>query len=219
VGGYNGTQWFVAKYDATGNLVWTRLFGTFGIRVSVIAESSDIYVAYADSSDGGRVQAFDSNSTLLWTQSCSCVPMEITGDGTGVYVVGTVQTASLVPPDGFLTKYGPNGNQLWTTKVTPPAGTEALVGASELRASADSSALYLTETTGDGRGTIMKYDSNGNHIWSLVLPWIIREVYAPAAVLTLQDGSVYVGGSQGAGSAFIAEISGSSSLVLFGINP
>ena len=228
VGGYNNTRSYIAKFDSSGNLVWTRLFGAIGDRMSVVGESSGIYVANANSSRSGYVYAYASNSTFLWTQTCSCEPMGITSDGIGVYVVGIVQTTSLAVPDGFLTKYDLNGNQLWTTKVAPPAGTEALVGAGELRASADSSGVYLTETTGDVRGTVMKYDSNGNHVWSLVLPWttgISLLTPSDVIVVTAQQASLYVGGdtrtiSNGVNdTAFIASISESSSLVFFGINP
>src|SRR5260370_23260889 len=55
VGGYNSTRSYVENYDTKGNLIWTRLSGIVGYRISVIAESSGIYVAYASSSVSGQV--------------------------------------------------------------------------------------------------------------------------------------------------------------------
>jgi hypothetical protein len=156
--------------------------------------------------------------------------MGIVGDGNALYVFGRVQAASLIPPDGFLTKYDVNGNQLWTTKFTPPAGPSALPGVREVRGSADSSGVYLAETTGDGRGIVMRYDSDGGRDWSLQLPWTtgLASSPSPGDAITTQQTSVYVGGdlsnnvpiSTGfSNTAFISAISKSSSLVFFGVNP
>lgn len=224
VAGRNGSQCVVQSYYPNGSLVWTRLFGSNPGRISVLAGSNGFYVTYDHATGTGLLQDYDSSGTLQRTRSCSCEPMGITGDGTALYVFGTIQAASLVPPDSFLTKYDLNGNQLWTTNFTPPIGPAALPGVREVRGSADSSGVYLVETTGDGRGIVVKYDSAGGPDWSLQLPWIISIGYSPSEVITVQQSTVSVGGGMRTNAppsgytetAFVTAISKSSSLVFFG---
>jgi len=226
VAGSNGGQYFVNSYYDNGSLAWTRSFSSNPDRISVFAASNSVYTAYENATGGGIVQGYDSAWTLKWTQACTCRPMGITSDGTALYVVGTVQRASLVPSDGFLTKYDTNGNQLWTRRFTPPAGNFALPGVNEVRISADSSGVYVSETTGDERGVVLKYENSGGQDWSLTLPWTTGAIgtLTPFDVITAQPASLYVAGdirapSSLAGVAFLASISKLSSLVFFGINP
>jgi hypothetical protein len=115
----------------------------------------------------------------------------------------------------------------WTRQLDQPGGPTISSGVNEVRASADSSGIYLTETTGDGRGTMMKYDASGNHVWSLQLPWGTGKGFLTKAdVIAVQRESIYVGGdlmtdvpTGVSDTVFIANVSESSSLVLFGINP
>jgi hypothetical protein len=227
VGGYNGSQYFVKDYYLNGSLAWTRLFGNNNFRLSVLDELTGVYLVSADTVFSGLVQEYDSTWALSWTHTCSCLPMGITSDGTDVYVFGTNQIAFGNPPVAFLTKYNPAGSMLWTKELDQPGGPTISTGVNEVRASADSSGIYLTETTGDGRGTVMKYDASGNHVWSLQLPRGSGKGFLTKAdVIAVQQESIYVGGDLSTNvptgvsdTAFIAGISESSSLVLFGINP
>jgi hypothetical protein len=227
VGGYNGSESFVKNYYLNGSLALTKLIGNSYFRFSVLDGFNGVYVVSGDLPFSGLVQEYDSRWTLQWTQTCSCLPMGITSDGSDVYVFGTNQMVFGTPPVGFLTKYNPNGDMQWTRQLDQPGGPTISTGVNEVRASADSSGIYLTETNGDGRGTVMKYDASGNHIWSLQLPWGTGTGgITPADVITVRQQSIYVGGTLRingptgvSDTAFVARISESSSLVLFGINP
>jgi len=230
VAGYNGSQYFVKNYDLSGGLSWTRFLGSNQNRISVLAGSSKFYVAYDNETGGyfvndvGLVQEYGSSSTPDWTRLCSCEPMGITGGGTDLYVFGLALNSISVPV-GFLTKYDLDGNQLWTTQFNPPSSSLAVTGVAEVRASVDSSGIYVTTTTGDDRGIVLKYDGNGKNVWSLQLPWMTAGSLRTADVISVEHGEVFVAGdlrhaaTATGHSAFLAAISQSSSLVLFGINP
>ncbi len=230
VAGYNGTQYFVKDYDVNGSLAWTRSFGSNPDRISVLAGSSRLYLAYVNQTAGypandvGLVQEYGSSLSPDWTRSCSCEPTGITGDETAIYVFGIVENAISIPV-GFLTKYDLDGNQLWTTQFNPPSSSLAITGVSDVRASVDSSGIYLTTTTSDSRGIVLKYDGNGKNVWSLQLPWMTAGSLRTADVISVEQGEVFVAGdlrhtaTTTGHSAFLAAISESSSLVFFGINP
>jgi len=227
VGGYNGSQYFVKDYYLNGSLAWTRLFGNNNFRLSLLDGLNGVYLVSADTVFSGLVQEYDSTWALSWTHTCSCLLMGITSDGSNIYVFGTNQIAFGNPPVGFLTKYNPAGNMLWTQELDQPRGPTISTGVKEVRASADSSGVYVTETTGDGRGTVMKYDATGNHVWSFQWPWGTGKGFLTKAdVIAVQQESIYVGGDLStdvqtgvSDTVFIANVSESRSLVLFGINP
>jgi hypothetical protein len=225
VGGVNGTRYFVQGYGSNGSLAWTDLFGNNSLSVSIFANVNGVYLTSfntpGSTTGSSIVQRYGLNGILEWTQPCPCVTPNfgsaISGDSTGIYAVGTVQTrgGSLY---GLLAKYDFNGNQLWTTSFSAP-GFNSL-GQPEL--SADPSGVYLVATTSDARGIVMKYDGNGNHVWSLQLPWKTGTGHAPADAIAAGDSGLYVGGESYTYTndfGFIALVGNSSSLVFFGINP
>ena len=224
--GYDNRTNFVRNYDFGGSLVWALLFGKGPDDVNVFTIADGVYVTSYETlgtpteTGSSRVQKYELNGTLDWTRTCSCGTSGITGDSTGVYAVGTTQTADGTS-DGFLAKYDANGNQLWTQSFSPP-GLSSFAG---LRASADSSGIYLATTTSDGRSIVMKYDENGTHLWSVQLPLTNGNAgnKTPGDAISVADEAVYVGGVMTTASsnelAFVALVAKSSSLVFFGVNP
>jgi hypothetical protein len=168
------------------------------------------------------------NGTLVWTHTCSCMVSAITGDSTSAYVVGNVRTAGGLS-DGFVARYDSGGDQIWNRTFSASAHND--VG--EVQASADSSGVYVSATTGAGNGLVMKYgtglvmkyDDSGSRIWYLQLPWETGRGIASITgdVLALEGSSVYIGGNMeitsNTNNALLATVSNSSSLVFFGVNP
>ena len=128
---------FVSKYDANGNVLWTRQFGAlYRDAVNGIAvDASGVYLVgltrgtlpgqITPASTDAFVRKYDADGNLLWshqfgsttnvTDSANAVAV----DASGVYVAGTAggalpgQTSS-GDADAFVRKYDFAGNELWT---------------------------------------------------------------------------------------------------------
>jgi hypothetical protein len=135
---------FVRKYDASGNEIWTRQFGSKGYdtgRVTVDASGNVIVgglteSGLSDQSDGGVdggavsylfVRKFDSSGTELWTRQFGSTGEQVNGsanvlgtanvDGVGnVYFVGIT--------DGTLPGQTNSGREDAFLRKYDPAGTE-----------------------------------------------------------------------------------------------
>lgn len=152
-----GRDAFVRKYDAEGNVVWTRQFGSEsaaggqpndkGLDVAVDAGGS-IYVAGSttgvfegEKSGGGNdgfVRKMDSQGEHVWTRQFggedddTADAIAVDGDGT-VFVAGN--TESSIPgaggagvDDGFAKSFDANGGGGWTKTV----GTRRIDGARDV---------------------------------------------------------------------------------------
>jgi hypothetical protein len=234
VSGANGTEYVVKDYDLNGTPVWARLFGNSAYFSYVYANTADVYVAGVETfstetvTGTSIVEMYSLNGTLVWTHTCSCIVSAITGDSTSAYVVGSVRTAGGVS-DGLVARYDSGGDQLWNRTFSAPTHNDVV----EVEASADSSGVYVSATTGAGNGVVMKYDDglvmkyddSGSRIWYLQLPWETGHGIASITgdVIAFEGSSVYVGGNMkitsNTNNAFLATVSNSSSLVFFGVNP
>lgn len=129
---------FVTKYDADGNLLWTRqLAGANTDRNNATATdgTGNVYVAGETASDligtsAGGWDAFlakyDSAGNLLWARQFGTEKTEgasgVAVDSSGfVYVTGTMSGAltgsTSEMEDGFVRKYDSAGNLLWTKQL------------------------------------------------------------------------------------------------------
>jgi hypothetical protein len=122
----------LVKYDAEGNVLWVRQFGT-SVSESAWYSSSDehggVYVAGSTMgslwavNSGGRdafLGRYDSDGNLVWgrqvgTEGSDSI-WDISADALGnVYFSGIVNSAGGAPnADGIISKYDANGNLLWT---------------------------------------------------------------------------------------------------------
>jgi hypothetical protein len=134
-----GSDAFVRKYDATGNELWTRQFGTDAHdRASGVATAAArVYVAGdtfgtlpGQASAGGGdafVRTYDADGNELWTQqfgtdSTNDEAFGVAADATGVFVAGTAGgtlpgQASTGGQDAFVRKYDAAGTELWTRQL------------------------------------------------------------------------------------------------------
>jgi hypothetical protein len=164
-----GRNAFIIKYDSDGEEIWTRQFGT--------SDESDV-VAIGVSTDS-------------------------LGD---VYVVG--DTDGTLPgqtregdDDVFLSKYSTDGEEIWTRQFGT-SDTEFVAGVST-DSSGDGSVYVVGTTHGtlpgqthEGGGTdafIIKYDSDGEEIWTRQFGTSDTEFVA--GVSTDSSGDAYVAGS------------------------
>jgi uncharacterized protein (TIGR03437 family) len=127
---------FLRKYDAAGNHVWTRQFGTVSVDqgFGVAVDASGVYMAGSvngaltgQTGLGGTdvfVRKYDPNGTEAWTRqfgtSTTDLARGVAAAGESVYVVGEVGNAALPGQssaggsDAFVRKYDSNGAAQWT---------------------------------------------------------------------------------------------------------
>lgn len=121
---------FLRKYDANGNVVWSRQFGTGGwdlLRGVVVDGAGNAFVVgeFADPDIGGQqeLRKYDPAGNVLWTRPFVrfAGPWGVSADGAGnAYVVGVM---SLVLPgqpptgnDAVVRTYDSVGNEVWTRR-------------------------------------------------------------------------------------------------------
>ncbi len=187
---------FVRKYDAAGNEVWTRQFGTSSVdrAEGISADASGVYVAGwtggtlpGQTSAGGGdafVRKYDAAGNEVWTRQFGGLPVGggveafgISADASGVYVAGL--TGGTLPgetsagfADAFVRKYDAAGNEVWTRQFGSSTDDIAF------SISVDASRVYVAGFTAAG-GTlpgqtnagstdpfVRKYDAAGNEVWT-----------------------------------------------------
>ena len=218
-GGY--TDAFVRKYDASGNELWTRQFGSPGqdLISDVVLDASGLYLAggaigalpgqtYA----GGYgwdafVRKYDVGGNEVWTRQFGTPETDaitnVALDSSGLYVAGI--TFSVLPgqmhaggEDAFARKYDVEGNELWTrqfgTSDTDDVRSVAL----------DASGIYVAGLTyGDLPGQtnagqwdvfVRKYDRSGNEVWTQQFGTSETDLIGNADNLAMDASGIYVAG-------------------------
>lgn len=182
---------FLAKYDTTGNLLWTRQWGSSGEDFSrgVAADVlGNIYItggtngALGSSNLGGYdafVSKFDSSGNLLWNRQLGTSGVDIgfgiAADGLGnVYVSGDINgnfgQDYAGSNDVFLSKFDAAGNEQWTEQL----GTALYDSGAGVSADALGNIYISGFTLGSLGGAniggfdafVSNYDASGNLIWT-----------------------------------------------------
>ena len=213
-----GFDAFVQKYDANGNVVWTRQFGTgvldFGQGIAVDT-SGNVYVAGTtfgtlpgQTSAGGQdafVRKYDASGNVVWTRQFGTSGADgvrtVAVDSSGVYATGGTdgtfsgQTTS-GGSDAFVRKYNPSGNVLWTRQFGTPGfdeGFQITVNASGVYVSgAVNGALSGQIHAGGSDAYVRKYDASGTEQWTRQFGTISDDSGQGAAV---NASGVYVTGA------------------------
>ena len=211
---------FVAKYDATGALLWARHLGTpegDGCRGMDGDDAGNVYIGGNTSGSlggpfmGGEFDAFlaryDASGALLWIRQMGTperdVGHDVAADSAGnVYITGSTP-GSLAGPsaggsDAYLIKHDASGNLLWMRQL----GTSKDDGARGVAVDGAGNAYVSGSTAGDLGGPsaggkdafVAKYDASGALLWT-------RQLGTPA-----NDG----GGKMAAADAGKAYVSGST---------
>jgi hypothetical protein len=196
---------FVARYDASGNVVWFRQFGSPGYD-GVVEEATDgagyIYAAgYINGENSirgttGLLAKYDAAGNQQWlrqfgTPGFSTTAFAVDADAAGnVYVLST--EFSLELPRPFLLKYSASGEQLWSRALLPSVAARRL-------ATDVAGHIYVVgagSLTGEGAAdaVITQYDQLGNQLW--VRQFGTPSFEIPQGVATNALGDVYVVGLQ-----------------------
>ena len=234
---------FVAKYDAAGNSVWTRQFGTAesDAAFGVVADGlGNVYVSgsvneipiFPYPSDA-FLRKYDGSGALLWDRqigtSADDTAFNVATDGLGNFyaagdTTGAIDGMNAGSYDAWLAKYDADGNELWR------------------RQRGSSSADFVRDVAADGLGNIflsgysngnlngppagiydafvMKYDAAGNHVWTRQLGTTSQDeswgVTADGLGNVLISGSTdgaLDGMNLGGNDAFVSMYDGAGSLV------
>ncbi|TCC10137.1 alpha/beta hydrolase-fold protein [Kribbella soli] len=206
---------FAAQYDADGNRRWLTQFGVPGVAdrsYSVAIDGTAVYVGgYTKGALGGANQGdkdvfvarLDADGKQVWLRQTGSAGedkgMSVAVSGGAVYLAGMTAGelgTSAGGIDGFLARYSPNGDPVWTKQVGTAASDEVWGVAPD-----PAGGVYLTGyTAGDFAGTlsgdkdilVARADADG------VLTW--RDQFGTtgndkaAAVAVDASGAVYVGG-------------------------
>ena len=205
--GMFGGDGFLLKYDAEGNLLWSRQPGTQhhdeGVSVAVDAMGNS-FIAQNVGNGRALMLKYDTEGNLLWTREIELRGLEygysVAVDATGnAYICG--QTSEGVPgtglADAFLVKYDTTGNMLWNRLVA----TNRADLATGVAVDASGNAFIVGLTHGDiagvpnaGKGDVFlaKIDATGNLLWT-------RQIGSPRldsgiAVAVDEHGNAYIAG-------------------------
>lgn len=154
---------FLRKYDANGNVVWTRQFVAASAEV-LASDGGNLYVAgYKDHKI--YVRKFDANGTELWLREIDTIAqtnVTLSADAGGIYIpavmpIGPSQYGEL------LHKFDANGNLLWAKQVG--SGDWMVTQTVVVGSIAASGAIYVSGKTSD-EVLLQKFDAAGNTVWS-----------------------------------------------------
>lgn len=205
---------FLRKYDLAGNEVWTRQFGTPGLDFpsagQVGIDEADVYITgFTDGTlpgetnaggEDGFVRKYDAHGNVLWTDQFGTEGTTCNDEPNGLAVargsVFVVWDNEFLPGcnDSFIRRYDSDGNVIWTRQFdVEGAGTVILFGVD-----ADHTGIYvggwiseLPGLGGDSDAVVIKYDFDGNVVWTRHFGTEGREELEGVVV---KQGSVYVAG-------------------------
>jgi autotransporter-associated beta strand protein len=184
---------FLLQLDSSGNLLWTRQFGTATVDFAygVAQDASGVYVVgftrgslSGQTAAGGGdafVRKYNAAGGVLWTRQFGSLsqasddPIGVAASEGNVYVAGFTEgtlpgQATSGNDDAFVRKYDATGKVLWTRQF----GTSAVDAAVDI--AADASGVYVagyTSGTLPGQSSaggfdafVRKYDFAGHVLWT-----------------------------------------------------
>ena len=212
---------FITKYDPDGTKVWTRIvdsrFDQYARAVSTGLDGS-IYLSgdtggsmdgqsYMGGNSDVFITKYTPDGTKVWTRlfgsSSDDYACSMTSGVDGSIFVCGWSTGSLDGQvnsggfDAFVTKYNPDGTQVWTRMV----GTSSSDRANALTIDLDGSVYVSGWTTGslDGQAYggntdafVTKYDPDGAKVWTRLFGTSSSEL--STSLTKGIDGSIYLGG-------------------------
>jgi len=189
----NDTIFSLRKYDPNGNILWAIALPAYPCPMSASADGAYVagftFVALPGQIQSGGadafVQKYDPNGNLLWTREFGAPPNNVANSANGlsvaadgVYVAGSTggalpgQTFSGDLFDGYVRKYDPAGNELWTRQFgnqSEPTGGVTIRSASATSAGvyvAGATTFALPGQTSSGGAFVRNYDIDGNELWT-----------------------------------------------------
>lgn len=186
-----GVDAFIAKYDATGALLWMRQLGTASTDHAQGVAADDAGNAFIAGYTGGSfagqsvmpsdafVAKYDASGALLWVRQIVSWGTEraegVAADGAGgVYICGhtsgSIGGPDLGGDDAFVARYDGSGALLWIRQF----GTARYDYAWAVAADAAGNAYITGYTDGDFAGQsggaddafLVKFDAQGSMLWA-----------------------------------------------------
>ena len=206
---------FLRKYDPSGEEIWTRQFGSTvwdGAQDVAVNREGNVYVV-GETHPGQTnerlpdafLSKYDPAGEVLWTRQfgptgrdgAESVAVDAAGN---IYVAGNTsgtlpgQIASGGSADGYLRKYDPSGEELWTRQF----GTGQRVEAESVAVDGEGN-IHVVGSTHPGQTNegfpdafLRKFDPAGEVLWTRQLGSHSRDVAEDVAVDI--EGNVYVAG-------------------------
>jgi hypothetical protein len=181
---------FLAKYDASGNVLWTRQLGTWGWDESWsvgVDISGNIYITgyTSDGLEGPTMgyedtflAKYDSSGSLLWKRQLGTSDHDWSSslalDGLGNayitgYTRGSLYGTNAGDYDIFLAKYNSSGSLLWTRQIGTPSHDEswgvATDGFGNVYISGWTKGSLCGPNAGESDAFLAKYNSFGDLLW------------------------------------------------------
>lgn len=212
-----GEDAYISKYDFSGNLLWTRQFGTAdndtGSGISVDFQGNVFVSGLTFGSLGGPnagqydafVGRFDPAGNLQWIHQLGTIAFDasygVSTDASGnVYISGStwggISGPNLGSDDAFLSKFDETGNLQWTRQLgTPSYDVSSGVTADSM------GNVYISGSTGGSLGGpnaglgdayVSKYDALGNLQWTRQLGTSLSDASFDVSADSL--GNVYISG-------------------------
>jgi hypothetical protein len=211
---------FLRKFDSSGQVLWTRQFGTsgydFSSSVSVDA-SGDVYIGGWTQGDiggpnaglyDGFLRKYDALGNQLWTTQLGTIATDtaysVATDASGNIFVsgktaGDLGATNAGGDDAFLSKLDSSGNVSWTRQI----GTSTDDSCDSVAVDAFGNAYITGSTRGDLGGSnaggtdvfLSKFDSAGDEVWRVQSGTSDWEEGWDVAVDA--SGNVYVCGGRG----------------------
>ena len=207
---------FLTRYDADGDELWTRQFGTNGTdqALAIAVSGTDVYVA--GSTDGrfpkqergggldGFVARFDRKGTQIWLQQFGTTRDDgaaaiATGED-GVYVAGSTSGRLAHerrgPADAFVMRLDTDGAELWTRQLGGPGqdGARSLAVAGG-RIYVAGSTQGLRKEVADLDGFVAAFDQDGAGIWSYQIGHADAESFT--SIVARANGIYFTGWTSG----------------------
>ena len=208
---------FIAKYDSSGTLLWTRQLGTIDDEVAngaAVDGSGNVYITgYTYDSlfgtNAGGTDAFvvkyDASGTLQWSQQFGTSNYDFgtsaSVDSSGsIYIAGatagSMSGANAGGNDAFVTKFNSGGTLLWTRQL----GTSSADSASGVSVDGLGNVYIAGYTVGSLSGAnaglndsfVAKYDASGTLLWTRQLGTSGTDV--AHSVSADSSGNVYIAG-------------------------
>ncbi|HBS87840.1 MAG: hypothetical protein A2W91_11005 [Bacteroidetes bacterium GWF2_38_335] len=114
--GAGGNDIQLVKTDASGNVTWTKLFGTANYEYvrKVIQVNDGGYVIVGKSGIGGFITKITSTGTISWSKTFSQYAdfNDVIQDNSYLYMAGYINTGTY--SDASLSKFDLSGNHIWT---------------------------------------------------------------------------------------------------------
>jgi len=144
-------------------------------RAVAVDNLGDIYFAYYGGSGIAYLRKYNSAGHVLWSQllgtSSFGQEMSVVVDGVGdVYVTGSTQDGPSSTWDAFLSKFSPSGSLRWSKWFGTSSrdyGYDVCVdGQGNVFVSGLTEGSVDGVNAGGGDAFLVKFDSNGSHLWS-----------------------------------------------------